>query len=123
VQDYGPVDADLIRDLVKHTVDDPGQGTRVRWRRLYTGPGGQLVGMDSRARHFPDGLAQFIRLRDQTCRTPWCNGQDLCAACNQAKEAPGWRAEPTQDPEQGHTVTITTPTGHTYHSTAPPIAS
>ena len=34
---------------------------------------GALVAMDSRARAFPAGLTQFIRLRDQTCRTPYCN--------------------------------------------------
>ena len=68
--------------------------------------------MESRSRAFPKGLAQYIRLRDQRCRTPYCdaqirhidhavpaaaggrtlarNGQGLCEACNYAKEADGW---------------------------------
>ena len=88
------------------------------------------------------GLAHYIRLRDRTCRTPWCdapvrhtdhikpvsqggattasNGQALCEACNYAKQAPGWHATPTDDPANPH-VTITTPTGHRYQSQAPPL--
>ncbi|WP_318241941.1 HNH endonuclease [Arthrobacter gallicola] len=113
-------------------------------RRLYLAPAtGELVAMDSRARCFPPGLARLIRTRDQTCRTPWCdapirhvdhirphaeagptsyaNGQGLCEACNQAKEAPGWKARTVNTPGQRHTVRTTTPTGHTYRSTAPPL--
>ncbi|MCQ1953284.1 HNH endonuclease signature motif containing protein [Arthrobacter sp. zg-Y238] len=134
-------------------------------RRLYTAPDtGELVAMDSRARLFPKSLARFIAARDTACRMPWCgapirhldhirphnrggptsasNGQGLCEACNHAKEAPGWRAEPVRRsrPEaeadtginagpgrpvntatEGHTVDTTTPTGHTYRSTAPPL--
>ena len=112
-------------------------------RRLYTAPvAGELIGMDSKARFVPESLARFISVRDQTCRTPWCNApirhrdhiqphrtggttdagnlQGLCEACNQAKEAPGWRAEGVDTPGR-HTVRITTPTGHTYQSTAPPL--
>ncbi|MCX6497994.1 MAG: HNH endonuclease signature motif containing protein, partial [Arthrobacter sp.] len=111
-------------------------------RRLYTAPGtGDLVGMDSRARIFPNGLRRFIQARDDTCRTPYCdapirhldhivawhnggttsssNGAGLCEACNQTKEAPGWTAQPRPGPR--HTLQLTTPTGHTYHSTAPPL--
>lgn len=29
--------------------------------------------MDSRARLFPAGLRRFIRARDDTCRTPYCD--------------------------------------------------
>ncbi|WP_194265997.1 HNH endonuclease [Arthrobacter yangruifuii] len=112
-------------------------------RRLYTAPtSGELIGLDSKARFVPESLARFISARDQTCRTPWCNApirhrdhirphrtggsthagnlQGLCVACNQAKEAPGWRTEKTEKPGR-HTVVITTPTGHTYQSTAPPL--
>ena len=111
-------------------------------RRLFTAPGtGQLIAMDSRARLFPAGLGTFIDLRDQTCRTPWCdapiahhdhpwavaaggpttatNSQGLCEACNYAKQAPGWRAR-TIPGQPRHTIETTTPTGHRYHSTAPP---
>ena len=96
--------------------------------------------MDSRARLVPQGLARFLRLRDRTCRTSWCdaeirhadhvvpvadggptsesNTQGLCEACNHAKQAPGWTARPRPGPT--HTVEVVTPTGHTYRSTAPP---
>ncbi|MCQ2000432.1 HNH endonuclease [Arthrobacter zhaoxinii] len=132
--------------------EGPGRKTKQdeqeeRWiRRLYTEPTtGQLVAMDSRARLFPASLGRFIAARDQTCRMPWCgapirhldhirphqdggptsmvNGQGLCEACNQAKEAPGWKARTADPPGQSgpHTVETTTPTGHTYRSTAPPL--
>jgi hypothetical protein len=97
--------------------------------------------MDSRARLFPPGLRRFIQARDDTCRTPYCdapirhldhiipwhdagptalaNGAGLCEACNHTKEAPGWAARPVTGPR--HTLHLTTPTGHSYHSTAPPL--
>ncbi|MEV8133544.1 hypothetical protein AB0O54_20675, partial [Pseudarthrobacter oxydans] len=46
------------------------------------------------------------------------NGQGLCEACNHTKETPGFSARPVPGPR--HTVELKTPTGHTYHSTAPP---
>jgi len=111
-------------------------------RRLYTAPGtGELLAMDSRARLFPAGLRRFIRARDETCRTPYCdapirhhdhiipwhdggptsdsNGSGLCESCNHTKEVPGWGAKPRPGPR--HTLQIHTPTGHTYQSTAPPL--
>ncbi|WP_246167767.1 HNH endonuclease, partial [Arthrobacter citreus] len=136
----------------------------VSLRRLYLDPlSGELTAMESKARAFPAGLARLIRTRDQTCRTPWCdapirhidhiqphaeggptsytNGQGLCEACNQAKEAPGWSAATIRAPGSSaridaaeiaaaprsaphgpatrHTVRTTTPTGHTHISTAP----
>ncbi len=120
----------------------PGTGTLNVWlRRLYTAPGtGELTAMDSRARLFPPGLRRFIQARDDTCRTPYCdapirhfdhiipwhhggtttqdNGAGLCEACNHTKETPGWTSRPRPGPR--HTLDVTTPTGHTYHSTAPP---
>ena len=109
-------------------------------RRLYTHPDSNaLVAMDSRRRPFDGELREFLVVRDQVCRTPWCdapirhadhvtravdggdtsaeNGQGLCEACNYAKEAAGWQAIPL--PSDRHEVLITTPTGHTYVSTAP----
>ncbi|MCW2132249.1 HNH endonuclease [Arthrobacter sp. VKM Ac-2550] len=109
-------------------------------RGLYTAPvTGQLLGMDSRARLMPAGMQRMIQARDQLCRTPWCdapirhhdhvvpwrdagatsevNGQGLCEACNLAKETDGWYAQRVPGPR--HTVETTTPTGHTYVSTAP----
>lgn len=111
-------------------------------RRLYTAPGtGDLVAMDSRARLFPAGLRRFIQARDGTCRTPYCdapirhhdhvlpwhdggatklsNGAGLCEACNHTKELPGWKT--ALDPGPRHTIRVATPTGHSYHSTAPPL--
>lgn len=139
VDGFGPVPADLARDFAfGEDLDDLGR----RWfRRLYARPEtGSLVGLDSTARLMPAGLARVLRLRDRTCRTPWCdapirhsdhvraaidggetserNGQGLCEACNHAKQAPGWRAGPA--PGIRHTVEIITPTGHTHRSAAPP---
>ncbi|MEO7746234.1 MAG: HNH endonuclease signature motif containing protein, partial [Actinomycetota bacterium] len=116
---------------------------QVQLRWLYATPAeGALVAMDSRARCFPPALAEFIRLRDRTCRTPWCdapvrhvdhvrahahggpttahNARGLCEACNHAKAAPGWAATTTGSDRAAHTVRLITPTGATYDSTAPP---
>lgn len=136
VDGYGPVPGSLARDLAT-----AGPEVAVAIRRLYARPAeGGLVAMDSRARCFPAGLAELIRLRDRTCRTPWCdapirhtdhvrpvsdagfttaaNGQGLCEACNYAKQAPGW----TQQVVDGlrHEVITATPTGETYRSAVPP---
>ncbi|BDH57838.1 HNH endonuclease signature motif containing protein [Tsukamurella sp. PLM1] len=111
-------------------------------KRLYVRPeSGAVVGLDSRARRFPEGLAELIAARDQYCRTPYCdapiihtdhvhrhasgggtdyeNGQGLCAACNYAKEGAGWRSRSVEDPSGRHTVETQTPSGHVYRSTAP----
>ncbi|MHA7277914.1 HNH endonuclease, partial [Arthrobacter sp. Hz1] len=112
---------------------------------------GELVGMDSKARLFTRAQRRFITARDDTCRTPYCdapirhydhiipwhrggptsipNSAGLCEACNHTKEQPGWTAQPRPGPDSGtgtgtgsrHTFRITTPTGHTYDSTAPPL--
>lgn len=113
-------------------------------RRLYAHPrSGALVAMESRARLFPRGLAAFIGLRDQRCRTPYCdapirhrdhavphrrggttsadNGLGQCERCNYAKEAAGWRVNTGVDQMDRHTAEFTTPTGAQYHSTGPPL--
>ena len=136
---FGPIPAELAREIV---ADACTRDDEVWLRRLYTRPDtGELVSMDSRGRFFRGGLAKFIRLRDQTCRTPWCdapirqvdhsrassaggstserNAQGLCEACNQAKEALGWRARPGPD----RTIQTTTPTGHTHITRPPPVAT
>lgn len=124
-------------------LDDLPEPKQLAWiRRLYTTPGtGDLVGMDSRARLFPPGLARFIETRDQSCRTAWCdapvrhhdhvlgwaaggrttaaNSSALCADCNYSKEASGWSTETV--PGDRHTTITTTPTGHHYRSQAPPL--
>lgn len=129
---YGPVPAGLARRFVGD------RGALATLRRLYTHPGdGRLVAMEAHSRRFPAGLAELIDLRDQVCRTPWCdapvrhhdhvvpdaaggpssleNGQGLCEACNYTKQAPRWRARPGPG---GAVVTIT-PTGHRYLSPEP----
>ncbi len=139
---YGPIPAELARELVTGACS---RSEKLWLRRLYTSPAtGELLAMDARSRLFPTSLARFIRLRDQICRTPWCdapirdtdhaeeheadgatssqNGQGLCEACNHAKQAPGWRARPS--PAGGaHQIDTTTPTGHTYRSRAPAVAT
>ncbi len=131
---YGPLPAGYARSLV---VDAPN-GTP-RWiRRLFAEPRtGRLAARDSRRRLFTPAQRQFVRLRDQFCRNPWCeapirhtdhvlaheaygrtdvaNAQGLCEACNQTKQAPGWRATVAAD---GDIETIT-PTGHRYRSPTP----
>ncbi|WP_177179940.1 DUF222 domain-containing protein [Arthrobacter sp. yr096] len=115
---------------------------KVLLRRLYTAPGsGELLTMDSKARFFPQRLRRFIHIRDHTCRTPYCdapirhidhvvpwhsegsthlhNGAGLCEACNHTKENPGWAAKSM--PGGVHTIRVSTPTGHSYESKAPPL--
>ena len=46
------------------------------------------------------------------------NGQGDCEACNYTKQAPGWHTKAI-NLHGGHTVEITTPTGHQYRSRAP----
>lgn len=134
---YGPVPADMARTWTR------SDEAAVWLRRLYTHPAtGQLIGMESDRRFFPAGLGGLIRARDQICRTPWCNapirhidhvqpraaggptsyanGQGQCEQCNYAKEAPGWRSRPSPTADR-HAVTVISPTGHTYRSTAPPL--
>jgi hypothetical protein len=95
--------------------------------------------MDARRRCFTPAQRRFVRLRDRTCRTPWCdapirhtdhvtahdaggatdirNAAGLCEACNHAKQAPGWSARPSPgDPTE---ILITTPTRHQYASRPP----
>ncbi|MEQ4566563.1 DUF222 domain-containing protein [Paenarthrobacter sp. CAP02] len=144
---YGIVPAGWARELLSNRQDGEGPGAYYQdfnvWvRRLYTAPRtGELLATDSRARFFPPGIRRFIETRDNTCRTPYCdapirhldhivpwhsdgpttvyNGAGLCEACNHTKEIPGW----TSTPEAGnrHTLKITTPTGHSYQSQAPPL--
>jgi hypothetical protein len=132
VSGYGPVPASWARELAL-------AGSAPHWlRRLFTRPDtGELMSMETTRRLFTDAQRRFVLARDQVCRTPYCeapirhvdhvvpveaggptrvgNAQGLCAACNFAKQAPGWRARPGP----GGRITITTPTGHRYHSRSP----
>jgi len=134
---HGPIPGPLARALVIGNAD---AATKTWVRRLYTDPTGtQLMAMDSRQRLFPATAQKFLILRDQTCRTPWCdapirqidhlipfasggpthtgNGQGLCQACNLHKQASGWRSWASGD----GIVHINTPTGHAYRSPPPRI--
>lgn len=143
---YGTIPAGWARSLVglSESQDDAAAmgGKQDLWiRRLYTAPTtGQLIAMDSMARRAPTGLGRFVDIRDQTCRTPWCdapirhrdhvlafaeggrtsdaNLQGLCEHCNYVKQAPGWVARALAGWDQ-HEVEFTTPTGHRYRSRAP----
>lgn len=139
---YGPIPAAVARGLVCGAVTD--ERSRATLRRLYAHPAsGALVAMESRARLFPRGLAAFIGLRDQRCRTPYCdapirhrdharawasggvtsagNGLGLCEQCNYVKEVAGWAVESGIDEKCRHTAEFTTPTGRRYRSGAPPL--
>ncbi|MDR6557111.1 hypothetical protein J2809_001462 [Arthrobacter pascens] len=145
---YGVVPAGWARTMARAVEPASSEELSVWVRRLYTAPGtGELVAMDSRARLFPAPLKRFIQARDDTCRTPYCdapirhhdhivpwhnggttsleNAAGLCEACNHTKEAPGWSVKPRPGPARAdrlrHTIELRTPTGHTYHSTAPPL--
>src|SRR5687768_4447331 len=104
---------------------------------------GPIVGGDPIRRLFDGWLAKLIKLRDQTCRNPYCeapirhvdhitrhsdggpttfeNGRGTCARCNYAREMPGWHVSLIDCGLHGkpHTIHITTPTGHHYLSRAP----
>jgi hypothetical protein len=137
---YGPIPAAVARRLVKSAIDD--KRSRATLRRLYKHPeSGALVAMESRARLFPKGLAKFIDLRDDTCRTPYCdapirhhdhaqphhrdgptsakNGLGDCEHRNYTKEAPGWSVSTASDENGCHTAVFITPTGARHRSTAP----
>lgn len=128
---HGTIPADVARGLVR-------DAATVWVRRLYRDPvRGDLVAMDSRRRVFGGALRRFLVLRDQACRTPWCdapvrhldhvephadggatsaaNAQGLCEACNQAKEGVGLRQHVTLS----GAITTITPTGHSYTSHRP----
>lgn len=131
----GPVPAAAARDFVS------SNEAKVFLRRLYTRPeDDQLVRMDSNRREFSGLLRRMVILRDDVCRTPWCdapikhvdhaqshstggatswnNASGLCMACNYAKERTGWKH--TASPEQ---LEVTTPTGHKYVTRTKPFTS
>jgi hypothetical protein len=140
VTGYGPIPAAIAQDMLASTT-----GQRW-WRRLFTRPEtGLLVGGDPRRRRFDGFLAHLIGIRDGgRCRDPYCdapirhvdhiqphrtggpttypNGRGVCARGNYVREMPGWHVDLIDDglSDRPHTVRTTTPTGHTYTSTAGP---
>ncbi|WP_460888404.1 HNH endonuclease [Promicromonospora xylanilytica] len=133
----GSVPAPVARNLAAHGID-----ADAAWlRSIYVDPRGRLLATTSVSRFHPQGLAVLLRAREQgICASSWCdapvrhldhvlpyaeggetsfdNGQGLCARCNHAKQAPGWRQKVTEI-DGRHAVETTTPTGHTHVSVAP----
>lgn len=130
---FGSIPAESARSLI---ADNDGA---VFLRRMYARPAdGQLVAMDSSRREFAGLLRRMVTVRDDVCRTPWCeasikhadhaesfasggptsweNASGLCAACNFVKELPGWRHRAT-----AAELTVATPTGHRYSVRTRPI--
>lgn len=130
---HGPIPAAAARRWMGRS------DAEVFMRRVFTRPQtGQLAAMESRGRTFPPALRRMVILRDDTCRTAYCdapirdldhaaphrdggetawhNASGLCAACNQTKENRRWQHHAS--PEQ---LDITTPTGHRYTVHTPPV--
>jgi hypothetical protein len=122
---YGPIPAHLARDIAADAV----------WRRLVVDPlSGALLDYGRTVYRPPAGLADFVRGRDVTCRTPGCrraaatceldhvipwdpggitdeaNLCTLCTAHHHLKERPGWQVVLHAD----RRVEWVTPTGHRY---------
>jgi Domain of unknown function (DUF222) len=140
---YGPLPSQLAREIMTSSKG------RKWWRRLFTAPKGSskgpapIVGGDPTRRYFDGWLTQLIKLRDQTCRDPFCdaairhidhitrhadggptsysNGRGACARGNLVREMPGWNIKLIDCGFHGgpHKIIITTPTGHHYLSRAP----
>lgn len=134
LQGYGNIPGDLARDLISAHPDVEPQ-----IRRIFTAPGtGDLVSMESRSRTYTGLLREFIRLRDQHCRTPFCesaihhidhiqaaahggpttasNGDGTCEHCNYTKQLPG---NVVTGSAQHTTHTIGLVTAHSYPPTPP----
>ena len=138
VEHYGPVPGDLLREWIAANAE---AGVDQWVRRLYVSPEtGELVAMDSRARLFDGRGGEFLRLRDQRCRTPYCDApiRHLDHAEDHARGGPTRRRQRTGSlrslqlrqagdgldrsgsvPGPRHVVETVTPTGHAYTSTAP----
>ena len=141
---YGTIPAGYARYLVTGDPNlSPKESKAQVWiRRLFTAPSsGELVAMESSKRILPKQLKRMIAIRDQFCRTPYCdapirhydhvqqvamggrttavNGDGRCAWCNYTKETEGW-SERVVDGLR-HTIEITTPSGQVFLSMAPPL--
>jgi hypothetical protein len=142
VPGYGPIPAAVACRLAADAATD--ERSKATVRRLYRQPGsGALVAMESKARLFPRGLTRYIAIRDDTCRTPYCdapirhtdharphavdgatcelNALGECAACNYSKEAPDWRVTTARERDGTHTAEFVTPTDARHRSKAPPL--
>jgi hypothetical protein len=81
---YGPIPADLAREIARGAGDgaaQPGEAetravgrARIFLRRLFTDPGtGIIEDCDPRRRRFDGVLARLLVYRDQHCRDPFCD--------------------------------------------------
>lgn len=109
LEGYGTIPGHLARDLITACPDKDGPAVR----RIFTAPGhDELIGMESSSRTYRGLLREFIKLRDQRCRTPFCespvkhidhitpavdggkttasNAQADCEWCNYTKEIAGY---------------------------------
>lgn len=107
IPEAGPITAKAGFDYLNELFDND---VLVKYKRIFTNAAtGEVLAMDSRSRLFPKALAELVRLRDRTCRGPYCdapitttdhihrhaqagptnltNAQGLCTRCNLAKEA------------------------------------
>jgi hypothetical protein len=132
---------DIDGARVRDAADADRDAARVFIRRVFTDPVDHTVTtIDTRRRRFATAVARFLGYRDQACRFPYCtapirqvdhirphrdggstnagNGQGLCEHHNYSKETPGWTTSVQN--HVPHTTSITTPTGHTHQSQAPP---
>jgi hypothetical protein len=131
---HGHIPAGLARQIAT--------GPDTVLRRIITDPlSGQVLDL-GRDRYRPTaGLAEFVRVRDRECRRPGCGRPaqacdldhvvpwqfgghtaaeelvDLCRRDHRLKDEPGWTYRLAPD----GTLTVTTPTGHSYDSTPPPL--
>jgi hypothetical protein len=134
---YGPVPAGIARRLI--TAASPR--TPMWLRRLFRSPkSGELLTMESRRRLFTPAQRRYLTILDDVCTTPWCgapirhldhaepavdggrtkirNGRGTCAACNYAKQAPGWHTT-IRTRGRGREIITRTPTGHVYGHRSP----
>jgi hypothetical protein len=141
---YGTISAAHARWLIAgdRTSSEEESEVDVWMRRVYTAPTtGELLAMDSESRSVPPKLRDLIEMRDQFCRTPYCdapirhidhvyqvrrggttteiNLDGRCVCCNQVKETEGWEEHLVRG--QRHTILITTPGGQMYRAMAPPL--
>jgi hypothetical protein len=140
VSGFGTMPAPVARQLLREIPEY----TKLWLRRLYVHPGsGRLASVESKRRCFTGSLRRQLIIRDEVCRTPYCDGrikhldhviearaggptsewggQGLCERCNYVKTMPGWKSAPDPVGGAGAAVIVTSPSGGRYVSTPPPL--
>lgn len=119
---YGPIAADLARQITRtEATTTEKNAAHLTIRRLFTTPEeSELVRMETTTRSYTGLLRELITIRDEVCRTPYCeapirhidhikrfsdggktsydNGQGLCQTCNYTKEHPDRTSTTTRPP-------------------------